>query len=122
MRTQLSHAIERGRQPGTTSKDGLNGIFRLRPPVSHAELTVIASDGYGWEFEGEPWEHVSVSLPKRCPTWDEMTFIRLAFWRDDETVMQLHAMRSDHINVHPFCLHLWRPTGEAIPMPPRGCV
>jgi hypothetical protein len=33
-------------------------------------------------------------------------------------VMQLHAPRAQHINIHPHCLHLWRPLTCDIPMPP----
>lgn len=33
--------------------------------------------------------------------------------------MQLHVDVSDHISVHPNCLHIWRPTDVAIPLPPK---
>ena len=36
------------------------------------------------------WEHVSVSLPDRCPTWEEMCFIKDLFWNSDECVVQYH--------------------------------
>ena len=34
---------------------------------------------------------------------------------------RIHPPRSDYVNTHAFCLHLWRPTdlGAAIPLPPR---
>lgn len=63
------------------------------------------------------WEHVSVSRKNRCPNWAEMSFIKEMFFRDDETAMQLHVPRSDHVNDHPYCLHLWRPTSQEIPRP-----
>src|SRR5580765_4301097 len=86
-----------------------NGWFLI--PYRGVTLKVIASDGEGWD-------HVSVSLKHRTPTWDELEFIRALFFRDDETVMQLHVPREDHVNVHPFCLHLWRPNdGREIPRP-----
>jgi hypothetical protein len=40
------------------------------------------------------------------------------FFREDETAMQLHVPATDHINCHPHCLHLWRPTEVEIPRPP----
>ena len=91
--------------------------FRLRHRDGHkgAKLTVIASCGGGWE-------HISVSTPVRCPTWDEMEHIKRLFFRDDETAMQLHVPPSDHVNCHPFCLHLWRPMGVEIPRPPSMMV
>lgn len=87
----------------------VNGAYRIPSPKG-ASLTVIASNGEGWE-------HVSVSLRNRCPTWEEMDFIRSLFFRDDETVMQLHVPRTHHVNVHNFCLHLWRPLNAEIPRP-----
>ena len=51
-----------------------------------------------------------------------MDWVRRGFWLDDECVMQLHPPRSEHINVHPNCLHMWRPQRETIPMPPLWMV
>lgn len=90
-------------------------------PRDGVRLKVIASDGTDWKecgLKGKPWEHVSVSVEGRCPTWGEMDDIKRIFWRDDETVMQLHVPRDEHVNLHPTCLHLWRPTGVEIPRPP----
>jgi len=67
---------------------------------------------------GEGWEHISVSLQKRVPVWEEMEFIKRLFFKDDETAMQLHVPPKDHINMHPFVLHMWRPVGDNIPLPP----
>jgi hypothetical protein len=64
------------------------------------------------------WEHVSVSLPDRAPTWEEMSWIKDLFWKEEECVVQYHPPRSQYVNYHPFCLHLWRPTRKPIPMPP----
>lgn len=75
-----------------------------------AILRVIADSGQGWD-------HVSVSLPDRCPTWDEMDYIKRLFFKDSESAMQLHVPNKDHINHHPFCLHLWRPMKGGIPRP-----
>jgi len=89
---------------------GMNGAFLI--PYDRVTLRVVASDGMGWE-------HVSVSLSNRCPTWEEMDCVKNIFWREDETVMQLHVPKSDHINCHKFCLHMWRPKGVEIPRPPQ---
>ena len=68
------------------------------------------------------WDHVSVSLEKRPPTWYEMEQIKRLFFRSDETAMQLHVPPSQHINIHPNCLHLWSPHGRRIPLPPSWMV
>jgi hypothetical protein len=48
---------------------------------------------------------VSISLPDRCPTWAEMSFIHGRFFKGDEEAMQL-VPSADHINNHPYTLHL----------------
>lgn len=77
-----------------------------------AHLRVVASNGRGWD-------HVSVSLRNRCATWEEMCFVKDIFWHENEAVMQLHPAKRDYINCHPFVLHMWKPQGTKIPMPPK---
>lgn len=43
--------------------------------------------------------------------------IKGIFWDDEDAVMQLHSPKSNWVNNHEFCLHLWRPIGKEIPMP-----
>jgi hypothetical protein len=91
--------------------DGTCGAFKLPSPIDGQPLRIIASSGDGWD-------HVSISRSNRCPNWPEMEFIKRKFFKDDETVMQLHVPVTDHINAHPYCLHLWRPQHSEIPRPP----
>lgn len=97
----------------STASDGNNGAFEVwfgGDPKDR--LFVIASDGGGWE-------HVSVSNRYRTPTWAEMCRMKDLFWDDPEDcVMQLHPPKSVYVNNHENCLHLWRPVGQAIPIPP----
>ncbi|EFH8163197.1 hypothetical protein GI328_23040 [Escherichia coli] len=44
------------------------------------------------------------------------------FWEPEDAVMQLHVPESQHINNHPYCLHLWRPINKEIPLPPQFMV
>lgn len=86
---------------------GNNGMFlvpfRQRNRIS-GKMQVIASDGQGWE-------HVSVSLPKHCPTWTQMCRIKDLFWDSDDAVIQIHPPGDDYVNNHAYCLHLWRKAG-----------
>lgn len=54
------------------------------------------------------FEHVSVSLPNRNPNWDEMCFVKDLFWDDEEMCMQLHPKKSEYVNFHQHCLHIWK--------------
>lgn len=92
-----------------------NGIFEVR--VGGKWFRCHASDGGGWE-------HVSV-VPlsgNNVPTWKEMCVIKDMFFEEDEAVMQLHPKKSDYVNIHPNCLHLWKPTGVELPLPPKEYV
>jgi hypothetical protein len=91
------------------------GVFIIQRKTGTAPpLRTIASAG----DEEMPWEHVSVSLEDRCPTWDEMAYVKSLFWLPTETVMQLHVPDAEHRNFHPYTLHLWRPKYADIPRPP----
>lgn len=98
---------------------GENGIFILpmEGKTKGFAYQVIASNGMGWE-------HVSVSVlfQQRCPTWEEMCYIKSIFWPDEAAVMQLHPPKEDWVNNHPYCLHLWRSLWASIPLPPAEMV
>lgn len=88
----------------STIKDGNNGCFQIRTLKFKRQFNCIVSDGMGWE-------HVSVSLHDRCPTWEEMCFIKSQFWDDEDFVVQMHPPKSEWVNNHNYCLHLWRKAG-----------
>ena len=91
------------------------GVFAIPSKIDGQELRIVASSGLDWD-------HVSVSRRSRCPNWIEMEQVKRLFFKDEETAMQLHVPASDHINVHPYCLHLWRPQKSEIPRPPSMMV
>ena len=88
---------------------GNNGLFMIPGPNSDV-LKVIISDGLGWE-------HASVSCEKRTPTWREMCFIKDMFFEPEETTIQYHPPKSVYKNCCNYCLHMWKPIGQKIPMP-----
>jgi hypothetical protein len=111
MRPDTDH-IERFRTDGKQfGNECFNGAWIIPHPPTNVSLKVISSDG-------PDWDHVSVSLRNRTPNWREMDFICRLFWSEDEAVMQLHPPRSEWVSYHPFCLHMWKPQGIMIPLPP----
>lgn len=94
-----------------TASDGGSGFLQLGRRVSDSAVVV-------WSFGGG-WDHVSVSYNNRCPTWDEMCKVKDMFFRPDECCVEYHPAEEDYVNVHPYCLHIWRPQGAEIPKPPK---
>jgi hypothetical protein len=95
------------------SKEGDNyGLFFIKKKVGDKPLKVLCAP-----MGEQEWDHVSVSLPDRCPTWNEMCYIKELFWGDDTTVIQYHPPKKEYINNHPYCLHLWRNNKEEIKTP-----
>ena len=89
---------------------GLDGLA-LTIEKDKRAYVIIAS----W---GARWDHVSMSLRDRCPTWEEMCWAKDLFWNENETVVQYHPAKEHYINNHPFCLHLWKPQKQTLILPP----
>jgi hypothetical protein len=113
--------LERYREPKLELKlygtlgDGKNGVFKVKAGAKW--FFVIASTGGGWE-------HVSITMENgdAMPSWNDMCRIKDMFFDEEEAVMQLHPKRSQYVNMHKRCLHLWRPTYREIPCPPSFMV
>lgn len=108
------------------------GRFIVRGPGG-AVLCIVAAASDEWKECGFPapaFEHVSVTVYReangnkaaRCPTWEEMAFVKDLCWDETECVLQYHPPRANYVNLHPFCLHLWKPVGIGIPIPPAGAI
>jgi hypothetical protein len=91
---------------------GFCGLFRFQ--LDGHSVRCVASDGEGWQ-------HVSVSLEfeSKTPSWNVMCKIKELFWEPEEAAIQIHPPRSEYVNNHEYCLHLWRCTdGREQPLPP----
>ena len=107
---------------GSDDSVGNAGLFMIPHQIINDYVyRVFASDGGGWE-------HASIQVAEkgiqahRCPTWEEMCYIKEMFWEDEDCVVQYHPKKSEYVNVHPFVLHLWRPTNQEVPQPPKKMI
>lgn len=103
---------------GTTDAYGNNGGFLIPSPTrKRRTFQVFASDGLGWE-------HISVCVrigtgaEVQTPLWEEMQYLKQLFWDAEDVVMQLHPAEKNYVNMAANVLHLWRPVGKEIPVPP----
>jgi hypothetical protein len=101
----------------TPGGDQFCGVFRIPVKGVRRGLFVIASAGND-PMTRTGWDHVSVSLLMRCPTWDEMCIVKDKFFLPTERAMQLHPREDENISNHPFCLDIWRPVTADFPVSP----
>ena len=90
------------------------GLFRYNL-YGKRSLRVVASNSLGWD-------HVSVSLNHRTPTWEEMCEVKDIFFEPEEIVIQYHPPKSQYVNVHDYCLHMWKEQGIEVKLPPKFMV
>lgn len=110
---QLDHLNEYRRPLMGSMGDEQNGAFSIK--IKGEQYTIICSSGEGWE-------HVSIAHKHKIPSWKTMCILKDMFFHEEEAVMQLHPPASDYVNMHPNCLHLWRPLDQNIPLPPSYMV
>jgi hypothetical protein len=127
MKTNWSH-LEQGRirEGEFESPTGAPyGAFLIKRKEDGARILIIADSG---EITG--WEHVSVSVSRKhrdkpqyeMPGWNLMCMVKDMFWEAEETVIQIHPPKADYINVHPFCLHLWKSKRQEYLLPPTELI
>lgn len=121
MRKILPNRLELGRvtdgEMASHQSWGPYGQFFLQGPCGE-RLCIVASGADSDDKMSAGWEHISVSTRRRPPNWQEMCFVKDLFWSEEETVIQFHPPKSEYVNNHNYCLHLWRPTDDHIRLPP----
>jgi len=106
----------------TTSMDGL----KIRERLGRTEWDVPRPFGPdGWSIDRKDgaariivtlgptpdprdgaWLHASISTKDRIPTYDELVMLHKAVWPNGWAI-QVFAPPSEHINIHPYALHLF---------------
>ena len=86
--------------------------WRLDVGVSHywlenpLGLRVMLSGGI---YNNQKWLHLSASRKNRLPGWLEFTKLKDVFLGEETTAIQVFPPKSEYVNLHPYCLHLWSP-------------
>lgn len=114
MRVPEEYRIKTG-EYGCDTNFGCMGAFDI-PVMDKIKKRIIRAKVISSDEKG--WEHVSVSLRNRTPTWEQMCKIKSLFWDENETVIQYHPAKANYVNCHPHTLHLWRPINAVVPTPP----
>lgn len=68
-------------------------------------LMVIAG---GWvEADNKRWIHVSYSRPGKMPSYADLVLVKDRFIGAARSAISVHPPKSEHVSLHPYCLHLW---------------
>jgi hypothetical protein len=71
--------------------------------------------------DGKRWLHVSLSRRDRLPNWGDIKHVRDVFLGPEKTAYQIIAPKSEWVNIHRYCLHLWHCVdGDPLPDFTRG--
>jgi len=104
-----AQATRKMRRPDTVTPPGFHLVKKTDDGYHVArridQLSVIVTEAV--ELDGKWWRHVSVAKPDRLPTYTEMVAVKEAFIGADRKALSVLPARSEHVNLHPFCLHLW---------------
>jgi len=59
------------------------------------------------KLDGRMWKHVSMSRQRSVPDYRDMCEVKEIFIGRDKKAIQVFPPESEHVNIHPNCLHLW---------------
>ena len=61
------------------------------------------------------WIHASIARRDSMPTYEDLVALHFAVWGDKGWAYQVFAPQTEHVNIHPYALHLWgKPDGAPI--------
>ena len=78
----------------------------------HGCHIIIAKEAGRW--------HLSISHPRRLPTWNEVRDARYLLLPADITMAMILPPPTQYVNVHPYCFHLHEIEGENVGNSNRG--
>lgn len=82
------------------------GLRSFLVPYKSYEFKVVCGV---YPTDDGTWEHISVALKNRNPNWDEMCYMKDLFFEDEDECIQFHPKKSQYVNLHNHCLHIWKP-------------
>jgi hypothetical protein len=60
------------------------------------------------------WYHVSFSRKTSMPSYDDRAYVKRHFIGDDRWAIEVLPEKEQHVNIMPYCLHLWHCLEERV--------
>jgi hypothetical protein len=108
-REHLPRVLPIGWRIASVNRDGFHCVNENK------ELSVISS--VATELDGKIWQHLSCAHPDRLPSWETLKEVKTIFMGRDYQAIQVIPSEKKYINIHPYCLHLFRCLDEPDPVP-----
>lgn len=90
-------------------KDGSNGFACVKRGM--IVMITLAK-----EKDDKFWLHVSASYADHLPAYAELKMVKDVFIGEDRKAIQVFPPKSEHYNLHDYCLHLWHcMDGDPVP-------
>lgn len=75
-------------------------------------LSIISGEE---NHDGEWWLHVSCAKKNKLPTWYDLKEVKKYFIGEDKKAIQILPAKTEFINIHKFCLHLFYKDNDNLP-------
>jgi hypothetical protein len=89
--------------PGQTPQHGIRSFQRIGDKLA----VLVSASRWPGDVVDRVWLHVSLSRPGKMPSYQDMCDVKAAFVGRERKALQVFAEESQHVNIHPYCLHLW---------------
>lgn len=70
--------------------------------------------------DGADWIHLSAAWHDSMPSYEDLAVLKDAVFGPDREAYQVFARASEHVNIHPYALHLWGRADGTPALPPFG--
>lgn len=77
--------------------------WKFDPRPGYDARVIVTEFDYGTEHE---WIHASISRPDRTPTYDDLKLLHASVF-DGGFAYQVFVPNEEHVNIHPYALHLF---------------
>ncbi|KKM56455.1 hypothetical protein LCGC14_1551600 [marine sediment metagenome] len=65
-----------------------------------------------WFRDDKYWLHVSCARLAKLPSYKDLKEVKRVFVGEDKKAIMVFPPESEHVNIHPNCLHLYAPLGD----------
>jgi len=93
--------------PATKDRPGWKKVMAAEDGAAYQNSTGIVVIISGEIHDCKAWIHVSLSRKGRMPTYEDIALVKRAFIGDDEKAIMVLPDKAHHVNLHPYCLHLF---------------